>query len=213
MLEGENQSIEPILPHAADSQHESDVEEVPPYKLYLDAMTVLTEGLQPDSRGYFFLQFVRDGQSQADIRIYRSVAKYVDNYVGIQDEVYYLDGSQAPQVNAEYGPEGNLVKFPTPAQHTLIDTLGKRIMELATHDNSRIIINNRQEWVSQGNAWTRVESGSMNKAKTKKFESGGGGALPPGEKHFGDSEGYYYYPADIPDFNVLFRREDINKSE
>jgi hypothetical protein len=100
------------------------------------------------------LFYLADGQ-QPTIGVYRSIARYLDGNLGVQDEIHLRSANEGVQFNFEFDKVGAPIKFPKleSSNFPLLQKTLTEIREMARQKGSVILSDSGFRAESDGEKW------------------------------------------------------------
>lgn len=139
-----------------------DMQPVPVAFQYFQAVDTITNGINPDDRGYLNILVYAPDEHQPRLSILRHIAKYIDGPFGIQDEIGLKTSKNRWQLNAERSPEGMYSRYAQTLSEdcaTFMDEFVKAFHDIVQVDGATMYINNTKTFRSLHGAWVPYTPG------------------------------------------------------
>ena len=121
----------------------------------------------------------RDPDGKVIVATYRTLSKYIDGSIGVQDEIHPEFENRGVQYNFEYDKDGNVIQYsPRLELQPLMQRCVSLIQNLANKAGSSIVARNKDygiecDLVSDGIQWLpRQESERLSTNNDKRLNSG-----------------------------------------
>lgn len=136
------------------------VEAKPPYELYFEFFVDLFggEALQPRDRaeksGYLTIFVYVPESNQPVVKIIRHISAYVDNFTGVQDEIFFSGRNTGAQLNFELDDFDQLVEFPrNDIPSELMQEAMDTFQQASVTEGATLQLNYEIKYISDGSQW------------------------------------------------------------